>query len=276
MHHCCDNKLINQSCYGSVPGKSSLDPVLIKTLEYDITILTREILLSKDLDSTACYDRMIPFFANCISQKYGQHQKVCIVQGRTMKEARYHLRTKFGISKTSAQHSKLIPWFGTGQGAGNSGMYWVMISSDIIDIYETKARGATYSSPCGNQSITIYISAFVDDATTRTNHFLANPPATVPDIANQASTDCQIWHDLLAAVDQALELTKCKYHLIHFKFEPSGEPTMVDDQVAPAELQVRDKNNNPVTITHVPSNKQSNTSGVNAHQPATRISTTPS
>jgi hypothetical protein len=40
--------------------------------------------------------------------------------------------------------------------------------------------------------------AFVSDAATRTNNFLLTP-ATVS-FANQ--TDCQIWHDLLAAVDR--------------------------------------------------------------------------
>ena len=44
-----------------------------------------------------------------------------------------------------------------------------------------------------------------------------------------AQRDSQLWHDIITASNQALELPKCGYHAIIFEFAPTGEPTMVDD-----------------------------------------------
>jgi len=40
LHLACDQKLINENCYGSMPGKECLDPVFVKELEYEIARLT--------------------------------------------------------------------------------------------------------------------------------------------------------------------------------------------------------------------------------------------
>ena len=66
----------------------------MRELEYELTRLTRYNLLHFDNDATSCYDRIPCFLANVASRKYGMHRKVCVVQGRTLAEARYHLKTK--------------------------------------------------------------------------------------------------------------------------------------------------------------------------------------
>ena len=100
-------------------------------------------------------------------------KKVCIVQARTLEQAKYYLRTKLGISKDYAEHTQECPWFGTGQGSGNSPFYWLLISSTLYDLYcsrtEGTTGGATYVSPDKSLSTTIYLLGFVDDVNNRTN-----------------------------------------------------------------------------------------------------------
>lgn len=83
----------------------------------------------------------------------------------------------------------------------------------------------------------------------------ANDINMVKNLMEQASQESQIWHDILDAANQALELTKCKYHVIHYQFKPSGQPEMAIDETTPEELKVKNKQGNPVTITHVPNHK---------------------
>ena len=260
LHHICDNNLVNQACYGTMPGHSSLDPVFVRELEYEMCRLTRRPLVHFDNDATSCYDRIPCFLANLASRKYGMDKKVCIVQGRTLQEAKYYLRTRLGISAEHAEHTRECPWFGTGQGSGNSPFYWLLISSTLYDLYCSKTGGgASYASPNGDIQTTIHLLGFVDDVNNRTNLPLAVDAVglhtTIQQLLEQASKDSQLWHDILTAANQELELSKCKYHVVHFQFAPDGTPSIVDTAQPPAPLRITGKHGQAVAITHVPNSK---------------------
>ena len=260
LHHVCDNGLINPACYGTMPGHSSLDPVFIKEMEYEISRLTRRPLVHFDNDATSCYDRIPCFLANLASRKYGMHKKVCIVQAKTLEQAKYYLRTKFGISAEYAEHTQECPWFGTGQGSGNSPFYWLLISSTLYDLYCSKTTGgAHYASPDKQLHITIHLLGFVDDVNNRTTLSPSIDSQGLHDcmsqLMEQASQDSQLWHDILVAANQELELTKCKYHVLYYNFQNNGQPSLVDQPEPPAPLTITGIDGNPVAITHVPSSK---------------------
>ena len=149
LHHANTMGYLNENQFGSTQGKESTDAIFLRTLEYEMARITRKSLIHFDNDATSCYDRIPCFLANVVSRKYGMHKKVCILQGRTLAEARYHLKTQLGITDEYVQHSVLLPWFGTGQGSGNSPMYWLFICSTLFDMQEAVAHGATYESPDG-------------------------------------------------------------------------------------------------------------------------------
>jgi len=259
LHHVMDSKSLNPACCGATPGKSSLDPVFIRELEYEIVRLTRFALIHFDNDALSCYDRIPCFLANLASRKYGQSAKVCMVQGKTLKEAKYYLKTRFGLTDEQVQHTKECPWFGTGQGSGNSPMYWLVISSTLYDVYAQHAcRGAVFQSPDKSLKTQILQLGFVDDVNNRTNlpwTSIQDPQAHLEELIELASHDSQTWHDILGAANQSLELSKCKCHVMHYAFKPSGEPQMVVEPQPPSPLRVTDANNQPVTITHVPSDR---------------------
>ena len=263
LHHVCDNRLINKACYGTMPGHSSLDPVFIKEMEYEMARLTRRPLIHFDNDAASCYDRIPCFLANLASRKYGMAKQVCIVQARTLEQAKYYLKTKFGISEEYAQHTQQCPWFGTGQGSGNSPFYWLLISSTLYDVYCSKTTGgATYNSPDKTLTVKLHLLGFVDDVSNRTN---LNPNVDSQELNNildalieQASRDSQLWHDILTGANQELELNKCKYHFVHFDFKPNGQPVMAEepDPANPQHrLTITSRDGNPAPIQFVQSSK---------------------
>jgi hypothetical protein len=139
LQHVIHQKSLNNACYGTIPGRLATDPVFIKKMEYKIARLTRYPIIHFDNDATACYDQIPCFLANIASRKYGQSAKMCALQGDTIKHAKYFLKHKHGVSETYVTHTRSDPWFGTGQGSGNSPMYWLLISSTMYDVYAKKA-----------------------------------------------------------------------------------------------------------------------------------------
>jgi len=257
LHHICDNGWTNWSAYGSTPGCDALSPAFLRELEYEMCRITQKPLVQFDNDAASCYDRIPCFLANVASRKYGLDAKVCMVQGRTLKEAKYYLKTKLGISEHCIVHSRELPWFGTGQGSGNSPTYWLLIVTTLSDIYDSKAKGATYVSPTTALEITIKLLSFVDDTNNRTNDFTATEPPSREALINFATHDSQLWHDILTSTNQTLELSKCSYHYIHFDFkETTGEPYMVLEDTNPVPLVIESATG-PTTIEFKPSNKAS-------------------
>ena len=229
LQHACNKGYVNEHQFGSQPGKEALDAVFIRELEYELTRLTRSNLLHFDNDATSCYDRIPCFLANVVSRKYGMHRKVCVVQGKTLAEARYHLKTQLGVSDEFVQHSRAFPWFGTGQGSGNSPCYWLFICSTLFDIYESKAKGATYESPDKLLTTTIKIVGFVDDTRNSTNTFGQSPQPSMESLVAQAQQDSQLWNNLLLTCNQQLELPKCGFHPMTTTFDENGAPIMEED-----------------------------------------------
>jgi hypothetical protein len=197
LQHVIAQPSLNEACYGTVPGRLATDPVFIKDMEYEITRLTRYPIIHFDNDATACYDRIPCFLANIASRKYGQSAKMCALQGETIKHAKYFQKNKYGISESYVTHTQEDPWFGTGQGSGNSPMYWLLISSTMYDVYAQKAtRGAVYHTPDGNITIQLHQLGFVDDVNNRTNlpwRDDQNTDEQLEQLLHQASNDGQLW-----------------------------------------------------------------------------------
>ena len=69
---------------------------------------------------------------------------------------------------------------------------------------------------------------FVDDNNDQTNDFLRDEDsATLPLVLANTQHNAQSWNDLLTASGGALELPKCSYHMVHWKFAKNGSPVLV-------------------------------------------------
>ena len=102
------------------------------------------------------------------------NRKICVVQGKTLEEAKYFLKTKYGISDEFIEHSYAQPLFGSGQGSGNSPTYWLFISSTLFDLYDSQAHGSLYLSQDKTIGVEVKAIGFVDDVRTSVNAFTHN------------------------------------------------------------------------------------------------------
>jgi exonuclease III len=220
-------KLLNKGQYGSRPRRNAIDPVMIEELQFEISRATRRTLIQTNYDAASCYDRIIPNLAMLASRRFGVHQSATLLNARTLQSARYHIRTDSSLSTTSYQHEADMPIYGTGQGSGNSPMIWCFSSSLLFDCYEEAAYQATYCNPDGSNPINLYMIGFVDDSNGQVNSFLREESHDeLQRLIRQAEHNAITWSNLLEATGGSLELLKCSYHVVNWKFSIQGAPVL--------------------------------------------------
>ena len=200
---------------------------MIEELQFEISRATRKSLIQTNYGAASCYDRIIPSMAMIASRKFGVPKTATHLNAKTLQEARYHIRTELGLSPTSYQHEDRMPIYGTGQGSGNSPMIWCFISSVLFDCYEKSAYQAVYCNPDRTHPIDINMLGFVKDSNGQVNSFLQDEsPEGLLDLIRKAEHNAVTWSNLLSATGGSLELSKCSYHVIHWKFSAQGAPVL--------------------------------------------------
>lgn len=155
-------RLFNESCYGSRPGLSAVDPVFLEELQVLIAYLSRTNQVTFHNDVTSCYDRIIIALANLVAQRFGLPAELACLHGTTLEQMQYHISTATGISEASYKHSVDSPVYGTGQGSHASPSVWLQICSVLFDCHDQKSYGANYSSPDGNITFAASMTGFLD------------------------------------------------------------------------------------------------------------------
>ena len=103
-------KTLNNSQYGSRPKRNAIDPVMLEEIQFEISRVSRRMLIQTNYDATSCYDRIIPNLAMVVSKKFGVHPNATLTSATTLQLAKYHVRTELGLSLTSFSHSsKTLP-----------------------------------------------------------------------------------------------------------------------------------------------------------------------
>lgn len=65
---------------------------------------------------------------------------------------------------------------------------------------------------------------FVDDSTGSCNNFQPATQVPLNTLLRLMEQDAQRWNNLLYCSGGKLELPKCSFHVLHFEFEPDGQP----------------------------------------------------
>lgn len=68
--------MLNEGQYGSRPKRNAIDPVMLEELQFEISRMSRQMLIQTNYNAASCYDRIIPNLAMVVSQKFGVHPKV--------------------------------------------------------------------------------------------------------------------------------------------------------------------------------------------------------
>jgi hypothetical protein len=66
-------KQLNEGQYGSRPRRYAIDTVMIEELQFEISQLSRRMIIQTNYDATACYDRIIPNIATSKGAKTKYH-----------------------------------------------------------------------------------------------------------------------------------------------------------------------------------------------------------
>jgi hypothetical protein len=116
MKHAEEHNILIEGQYGSRAGRKATALIFLEALKNNIAHCSCKPLLNLDNDASSCYDRIIVSLASLINHKYGQHRQVVLVNGSTLKQAKYKLKTAPGVTEASYSHCTAFPLHGTGQG----------------------------------------------------------------------------------------------------------------------------------------------------------------
>lgn len=108
-----------------------------------------------------------------------------------------------------------------------------------MDILLHKATGASFTNPTRTLTTKTTATGFVDDTNGRTNLFDSPLERDSVALTEAANKDAQLWHDLLDSSGGALEISKCNFQCIQWKFLNCGTPVMSHDPDASMTLVSR-------------------------------------
>ena len=226
LNHAINEKTLNDGKYGGLKGRDCTQVTLLEELRLDYLLLTRTPFGNFDNDATACYDRILAALSSLASQKYGVRPQVVFVHAATLEEAVYKLKLSTKVSEEGYKHCTVFPIAGNGQGSSNSPQVWIFISCVLFDVHESKAYMMKMVSPDKTLTVKLNMVGFVDDATTITG---GDPSASVEKLLERIQHDAQLWYELLWLSGGNLELEKCGYHCIFYKFDDNDQPVMQRD-----------------------------------------------
>jgi hypothetical protein len=219
-----DKELFHDGQGGSRPGRRAQEQVLQKHSTYSILRMSQLNGASFDNDAKSCFDRIVMILASLCSQQIGMPAEACELFIKTLNSMRYHVKTAQGISPGFYSSTDNYTIHGPGQGGRGSPAVWVAISSVLMKCMEEYTYGAMLPSPFnGHKNAVFWITGFVDDVT----HWCIN-------ISRQAETEisedlqhaAQWWEQLLHASGGKLELSKCFFYILKWKFNSEGIPSL--------------------------------------------------
>jgi Reverse transcriptase (RNA-dependent DNA polymerase) len=239
-----DKKQLNEGQYGSRPGKRCIDQVIKKVMVYQYSSLTRTSMATMDNDAKSCFDRIVCVLAMLISMFFGITWTIVNVHATTLRYMKYYTKTSLGPSKQHYQHRSKSPIHGTGQGSCASPALWLHISSFLMDILANHSFGFVATSVQKDRIEKINNQGFVDDTS-----LMTNGGNTSHELIQRLQQDAQTWNNLLFSSGGKLELNKCLYYIISFKFDATGNPTMYTPEHEQLHLSIQgSETNHPITL----------------------------
>jgi hypothetical protein len=135
-----------------------------------------------------------------------------------------------GDSKNFYKHLTKTPVHGTGQGSCSSPAIWLLISSILMDCLSKLGNGLTMQDVMGTEfsleSLRQWIDGFVDNTSLFTNITRSfGDTNDIRELTNRLRQDMIAWKDLLKTSGGKLELKKCFYYILSWKFDDKGSPS---------------------------------------------------
>ena len=248
LRNAVNHNIIAQEQAGGRPHRTAIDEAVRTTITYEICKLQRSNGGVMYNDAKACFDRIIENFSNLTCLNAGAPIEVLNLHHNTLHNMNYIIKHKFGLSPHINGHMKPDPFYGIGQGAGDSTTRWGFISDAIIKCYNRYSHAATIISPISLIYSDNRVQAFVDDS----RLFIICRNIEGIDIYNALKSDVTLWEKLMNATGAKLELEKCKFFVFTWTFDEDGNPHLT--QLASP------------TLMHIEDSETHNTINVNSMQ----------
>jgi hypothetical protein len=181
------------------------------------------------------------------------------MHANTLLYAKYHLKTKQGISEMFYSN-EISPVYGNGQGAGDSPSQWSQESSMLFNIYESRMEGASMSLRTGEKLVELPMAAFADDTNLLGNNDGGQKTRT--ELLHQAKQAFTTWDKLLHALGHFMELAKCGCYLSLWEFQDDGYAYTMQPDEHKQEIFVTDIHGHEQRIPQLPTNQAQKLLGV--------------
>ena len=219
-----DLKLINTGQYGSVPGKTAMELVMLNQLSNDICRTNKYNIIRFDNDASACYDRILVHLGMMAARRCGMPDNAIRVHANTLEGMKYKVKTAFGTSEAYYMSRPKEPLFGTGQGSGASPAVWLTLVVVLMNTLDRITRERIhFRSPDAPDHHKRLTDAFVDDtslAITDTYN-----PMTPTTMIQSIEKIAQNWERILYYSGGSLNLKKCSWSMLHWEWK-CGRPIL--------------------------------------------------
>ncbi|KAI2496067.1 hypothetical protein MHU86_18439 [Fragilaria crotonensis] len=214
-------RLLNDGQHGSVPGRTTMDPVMLNQLTTDLCRVLKVNYARFDNDASACFDRIIVALGMLAARRCGMPTEAVRTHAKSLELMQYMVKTIYGTSEQSYSGTPLEPLFGTGQGSGASPAVWLTLVVVLLNTLERVVPDRIcFRSVDGKITHRRLVDAFVDDTAIGITD---NGDKTLPELVQALETAAQTWEQLLHFSGGALNLKKCSWYALYWDWR-QGRP----------------------------------------------------
>jgi len=196
----------------------------------------RIIAIIFDNDATACYNRMIPSQCMTLSVRAGVQREECATKLRVLQKMKYGLKTAYGVSPNNFTCTDICPILGLLQGSAAVGAIWALVSSLLFQALASCFQAACFQSPCVYIFTECHGKAFVDNTTLWLTALAIF--SSIQSLTSAMQEKAQAWERLLWTCSGALNLKKCYWYAISWKWDKHSKATMCTIEDTP-DLKIR-------------------------------------
>ena len=151
--------LLNDGQYGSRPGRTAIEPVMLLQLTTDLCHILKHNLARFDNNASACYDRIIVALGMLAARRCRMPDSAVRTHADVLRLMKYTVKTVYGISEGTV----FEPLFGTGQGSGASPSIWLTLVVLLMNTFERRVPDRmNFTSTDGLIANSHVVDAFVD------------------------------------------------------------------------------------------------------------------
>ena len=145
--------MINSGQYGSVPGHTAGELVMLNQLSNDIYRTNKINLIRFDNEASACYDCILVHLGMLAARRFGMPANAINVHANTLLNMKYQVKMAHGISNDSYSGTTGEPLFGTGQGSGASLAVWLTLVVVLMNTLDCITKERTQAVPISGHSV---------------------------------------------------------------------------------------------------------------------------